>query len=237
MAAVRTLNANGYFPKVIAPSTSIARLAPSYFDPMIRVPGVLSLLNVFSYHRYRGASEADIHAIYRRAKKYNLSAGMLEHVGGDFHELHEDIKVGNISSWQQYGIAYTRSGKRDRGAYYLLADLKNSANPDIYLARRTRFLAQYFKFIRIGAVRIGAKTNDASKNPVAFINPNGKYIVVVKAKSPGPISIGGLPSGTYGVSYTTARESSAEFKNVVLKNGGKLTSAIPAKGVVTFYQK
>ena len=92
-------------------------------------------------------------------------------------------------------------------------------------------------FIRAGAQRIEALTGNASFDPLAFINPNGKYAVVVKAGGSGPFNIQGLPAGLYGIKYTTDSQYNMDLANVSITSGQILSTAIPAAGVITIYAK
>jgi hypothetical protein len=234
VAAGNRLASFGFHPDFIACSTTSMANAPLYFDQMVQVPGVLQYLKEFSYHRYFGATDSNLLAIANRASQYGLRTSMLERIGSPYQDLHEDLKIGNNSSWQQFTLAFPTT---DNGAQYYPIDLTDPANPVIVIGSRTKFLRQYFKFIRSGAVRIGASTTNTSFDPVAFINTNGKYAVVVKASTGGSITIQGLPAGTYGIKYTTSTQYDIDAADVTINTGGSLTASIPATGVITIYGK
>jgi hypothetical protein len=102
---------------------------------------------------------------------------------------------------------------------------------------RTEFLRQYFKFIRSGAVRIQATSDNGSFQPLAFINKNGSYVVVVDANQGGDMSIKGLEPGTYGIKYTTGTQYDVNLSDVTVGAGQSLSASIPAAGVITIYAK
>jgi hypothetical protein len=234
VATAARFRADGFQPAFIAPSTTNMGNAVSYFDAMALVPGALQSLSDLSYHRYSGVSTGNLQAIANRAAQHGLRTAMLEHIGSGHEDLHQDLKVGANSAWQQFTLAFPES---DNGAQYYLIDLSNPANPQIKLARRTRFLRQYFRYIRLGAVRIGATTTDDAFDPLAFVNPDGKLVVVVKAGEGGAFSVLGFPAGTYGVQYTTSDESDAPASDVTVGAGGALTTQIPESGVLTVFAK
>ncbi|HVE89964.1 MAG TPA: hypothetical protein VNA44_09710, partial [Burkholderiaceae bacterium] len=238
VAAARRLKQAGFTPEFIAPSTTAASAAPVYFDEIVKVPGAAELMSEFSYHRYRDSSVRDVlPEIARRAKKYGLRTGMLEHVAGNVAELHADLTVANASAWQQYGIAAElRMSDRDKGAHYYNLEFTR-AGPVLKMAERTRGLAQYFRFIRAGATRIGAASTSADHLPVAFKNSNGMHVVVVQADRAGAINVAGLPAGDYETQYTTATETAVNVPVINIAAGGVLTARLPAKGVVTVYQR
>jgi hypothetical protein len=238
VAALARLRANGFAPQVIAPSTSKARNALPYLDAMVSVPGVTGLLTTFSYHRYDNPSEGLIIAIRKRAAQHRLQTAMLEHLTGDARELHTDLKQADVSAWQMWGVA-TRTGDRSGGGrgYYYEVDFFDPVNPQLRMTSRSRELSQYFRFIRLGATRIRARTDNIAKDPVAFRNADGTYVVVVNASTAGSMSIRGLPAGTYGIRYTTASEAVDAPQAVPLEAGQALAASIPAPGVITIYGK
>lgn len=239
VAAANRLKANGFTPKFVAPSTVDVGNASPYFDAMIQVPGALQYLSELSYHRYGGATIPNLQAIASRAVKYGIKTSQLEHIGADYRELHDDIKIGRTSAWQQFTLACSVSacGNTDNGGKYYLIDDSNPTNPQIIIGSRTKFLRQYFKFIRSGAVRIEAATNNSNFDPVAFINTNGKYVVVVKASVGGSFSIQGLPAGTYGIKFTTATQYDLNLTDVTIGAGQSVNANIPSAGVITIYAK
>lgn len=232
VAAANRLDANGFNPSFVAPSTTSMANAISYFDAMIAVPGALGNLSEYSYHRYSGVSDNNLRAIANRGTQYRINTSMLEHIGSGYQDLHKDLKIGNNSAWQQYVLA---GGSGDSGGKYYLIDDSDPANPIITMGSRTKFLRQYFKFVRSCAVRIGATTNNNSFDPVAFINIDGQYVVVVKADAGGSISIQGLPAGAYGIKYTTSSQYDVDLANKTIGTSGMLNTSIPASGVLTVY--
>ena len=83
-------------------------------------------------------------------------------------------------------------------------DHADPAHPKVLLGDKTKFLRQYYKFVRPGATRIEAASQVGTFDPLAFINADGGYVVVVKCDAGGDFSLGGLAAGTYGIKYTTA---------------------------------
>ncbi|MCH8827936.1 MAG: carboxypeptidase regulatory-like domain-containing protein, partial [Chloroflexi bacterium] len=208
--------------------------AIDYFDDMIGVPGVSGLLTEISYHRYRGTSAANAQKLADRAAEHGLRTAMLEHIGADYHELHEDLTVGNISSWQQFTLAFPSS---DNGAHYFIIGNPTGASPTVSYGDRTRYLRQYFKYIRAGAQRIEATRTDGF-SPAAFVNADGGYVVVVKADRAGEFTLRGLPPGRYGISYTTESENNVELANVGINfQNEDIAVAIRGSGVITVYSK
>jgi hypothetical protein len=236
VAAAKRLKQAGFAPEFIAPSTAAATAAPGYIDAIMAVPGAGDLVTTFSYHRY-GVIDSALQQIRQRARKFGKETAMLEHTTGDTQELHEDLTEVDVSAWQQWGIASTEDNNTgdDRNFHYFV-DIKDPDRPKIRMGRRTAALAQYFKFIRMGATRIGARSDRRGSKAVAFRNTNGTYVVVVNADRAGPVSVQGLPSGAYSARYTGADGTDRDLAVTPSADGQGLSAAIPAAGVITFHQ-
>jgi O-glycosyl hydrolase len=252
------LKADGFSPEIIAPSTAAAGKAPAYIDEMMAIPGVASLVSTLSYHRYDlpkprvvvGIAEraqalglsnrlvdrvAPVPGIAERARTRRLSTAMLEHLTGDAAELHDDLTRGQVSAWQQYAMASSIPvGTVDDGGAYYLVDVRDPKAPTLRMGDRTRGLAQYFRYIRHGATRIGARSSESAVKPTAFRNTDGTFVVVLASKEAGTMTVRGLPAGRYLASYTTAHESGRQLPPLV--SDGTITVNLPAAGIMTVRQ-
>jgi hypothetical protein len=237
-AIVRTaavLAAAGYRPEFIGPSTTSMANAITYFDEMVAVPGVLDHLKELSYHRYQGVSVTNLQQIAERGRQYGIRTAMLERTSANYRALHDDLKIGNVSAWQQFALAF---GSDDgSGTTYFSIDKADSAAPRVVYPARTRYLRQYFRFIRASATRIEATSSRNALDPVAFINADGRYVVVVTATTGAAFNVAGLPAGRYGITYTTAAAFDVELQDVDLSSGESLPASIPAAGVVTIHAR
>lgn len=241
VAAGDLLVANGFTPKFVAPSTTAGPAAITWFNSIVAVPGAANYISEVSYHRYLNIVNNDLATLAARVAQFGKFPAMLEWIGARYTTLHDDLKSGNNSSWSQFVLAGPSTNADDGGKYFLV-DSTNPSSPTIIVGSRTKFLRQYFKYIRSGAVRIGATTANATFDPVAFRNTNGNYVVVVKALGGGNFSIGNLPAGTYGIFYTTgdgvtATQYDVQLADQVITSGGVLSTNIPAAGAITIYAK
>jgi len=236
VAAAARLQAAGFTIKFIAPSTTNMGNAITYFDAMLQTPGVVPHLLELSYHRYGGVSDANLQAIAARAAQHRINTSMLEHIGSGHEDLHKDLKLGNVSSWQQFALAFAGNVEDKGGLYYAVA-ITGEASATITMGDRTRYLRQYFRWVRPGAQRVAATSRRTELDPLAFVHPALGYTVVVKAASAASFSVSGLPAGSYGVAYTTASATGVESTAVTLAVGEQLQASIPATGVVTIYRK
>lgn len=235
VATAKRLGKNNFNPTFIAPSTTNAANTTVFIDEIADVPGAMQFISEFSYHRYCCASEKVLRQIAERAEKYNKQTAMLEWIGADYKTLHEDLKTARNSAWQQYTLAFP--DQPDNGAQYYRIDDEVLDNPVITLGSRTKFLRQYFHFIHAGAQRIGAETSNKALDPLAFINKNGRYVVVIKADARGTVLVENLPAGNYGISYMTSEQAGFDAPDKTIKANEPLKAQIPAVGVLTIYAK
>jgi hypothetical protein len=237
LAAKRRLNAAGFFPEFVGPTASGSVASLQYFDQMSQIPGVLQALNEISYHRFGENLPSTLQGLAQRAQTHNMRTAMLEHGGSDHNHLHEDLTTANASAWQQFGLAFC--GTQDNGGVYFPVSgaRLGENNPVVNTGRMTKYLRQYFRYVRLRAVRVGAQSADARFSPVAFRNANGKYVVVVKATAGGSFTVGGLPAGTYGIDYTTAADYMKPLADVTISGSQAVNTSIPAAGVLTIFAK
>lgn len=242
IAARNRLAQHGWFPKFIAPSTTNCDKADVIYNAMKAAnPAIVQYMSELSYHRYTSAActQAQLDEIRAVAEADGLSISMLERIGYNYLTLITDLKAGAVAI-QQFALGYN-SALGDDGSNYFLV---NHSTHTVTIASRTKFLRQYFKYIRPGAVRIAATSGSTNFDPVAFVNTNGRYVIVVRAIAAGSFSISGpastaegLPAGTYGIKYTTGTQYNIDHPDQTIGSGEMVTTGIPAAGVITIYGK
>ena len=238
VAAKRRLNQAGFFPDFVGPSGSKIGDSIQYFDAMMLISGVPQALNEFAYHRYGTIpTQSQLRNVGQRGAQYGMRTAMLEHGGSGHDDLHEDLTLANVSAWQQFGLAFC-SDQDGGGVYLPIYGAKLGQNtPSVQTGRLTKYLRQYFRYVALRAVRVGATTSDARFAPVAFRNVNGKYVAVVKASAAGSFTVGGLPAGTYGIDYTTDSDYMRALPDVTISGAQALATSIPAAGVITIFAR
>jgi len=244
VATAQKLQALGFSPKFIAPSVTNMSNGVTYFDAMAsQSPAALPYLTELSYHRYAG-SESAVTTLLSRANQHGKGMSMLEwwSTGNTYKTLHRDLKAFNNVAWQQTTIA------GPPGGYGHLYEVNNSnpSNPIIKLDPMTRYTSHYYRYINPGAVRVDA-TNSADTaamklDPMAFRNTDGKYVVVVISDSipDQPLTINGLPAGTYGVTLSDMYNSSRTnnfLPDVTIAAGQPLNLTLPYASLVTVFAK
>ena len=233
LAAKERLNDAGFYPEFIGPSTAVASRASTYFDGIVSVPGAADALDMFSYHRYDSSvNKNTLQNIAEAARTWNLQTGMLEHVGADSDELIDDLIYGNISSWQQYGIATNLLN--NPGGYYLKVDMDNPDSPRAYLDSRAAELSVIFNHVRIGARRVSAIADDTSLTPVAFVNEDGSSVLSVRSGNAQSVEISGLPEGTYEIVHATTDGQLTQKDSIDFSQGESFEVEL-AQGLTTLH--
>jgi hypothetical protein len=229
VAAGDRLAAAGYTPDFIAPSTVDRGKAVPLFREMDAVGTASHYLTELSYHCYRDSGRDTRRTIGEYAARRGVPTLMNECWGrmNDYKALHADLELARTSAWQL--------GPFTGGDGYYLVDPK--ASPQVTLTPRAKLIRQYLHYIKPGARRVGASTTDPAMDPLAFVGPDGQWVIVVKADVQGRVTMSGLPAGTYGITYTTAAEFDVKLEDVTIAAGGQLSAAIPDAGVLTVFGK
>lgn len=221
-----------------APSVmSVANAATWYADMKTANASVTALLDELPYHRY-GGTNTDVATFQSAAAADGNTTAMLEYISADANTLYDDLTIGLNSSWQQYTITFPYSGSSGSGGQYIYV---NETTWAVSLNARTKFLRQYFRYIRRGAVMKGVTNKSSAALGVPFANANGTYIVPIKCSVASNFDVIGLPAGTYCIRYTTGTVSSAPsaydtaLTTQTISTGGAVRVAMPAAGIVTVF--
>lgn len=236
--AAARLRAAGFTPAFVVPSTTSAGRAVSYFEEIWNTESIRPYLLELSYHRYDKPSERVLSDINAAARKRGVDTAMLEWIGANHEQLHQDLTAGGVSAWQQYTLGFPEA---DSGGHYFVIDPRAASGRRVRLSRSGRYLRQYFRAIRPGAQRIAASSTSSDFKPVAFESANGSLAVVVSASKAGQLTIQKLHPGSYRVSCWTdasrVEDASSQCdRNVQVLGDGTLTIDIPAAGVLSLAQ-
>lgn len=233
LAVQAKLNAAGYTKvNYIGPSVTNAANAIPWMDALSTITGALQKLTTLSYHRY-GLTNFTTLSNYAKAR--GLQTAMTEYYPANVNALIEDLTVMNVSTWQKWGVI-ARAGGSNSG-YYLTDIAANPSSPKFYLSPDVAQMSAYFKYVRLNAVRVDAKSTSSAFLPIAFVNSNGKQVLVIKTNSgvgTKSIKIVGLKSGTYGVRTVTYSENIATQPNVTTALDGSIVLNV-SDGLTTLH--
>lgn len=216
VAAGRRLEEAGYTPEFGGPTTINIQLAPIYLEAMLAVPGVKRFLREFSYHTYNDpAPERDRRRIAQLGAAHGLRIKMGEYMFGTHADLHADLTLANASAWEKFGIL----------------DYMRVENGLVSYRDDSAYLAQYFRNIPRGSVRLAASSSRRSVEPAAFVRPDGSYVVVVRAPKGGRFVVRGLPAGEYEVVYTTGTADVTAPAVLTTNEDGSVLGKLSAAGL------
>ena len=233
-AAGQRLRVAGFNPPFVAPSTISMSRTLQYFEPMSQMPAAMQFVAELSYHRYGASSVEDLEAIAARARQHGIRTAMLEHINSGPDELYDDLTIAQVSSWNQFALAFCSEDGSGSGGTYIWIDENDPSK--LYLTDKARHLAQYFRNVRMGARRIGANSSNSELKPVAFVNTNGGQALIVNASSEESFTVSGLAAGTYGITYSTG-SGDGTHPDVTLTTGQQLSTSIPAEGVIAIFRR
>ena len=232
-AAADRLAAHGYNPKLVLPSNKNCQSAANWAPTILQhfnSRGKLGYLREIAYHLYGGNTIAARQQLFSAAALYGINTSQLEWLAmRTIDDFHNDLVHGNVSAWSHY--TYRE---------YFSVNESDPANPVITFTKNGRFLRQYQKFIHPGAVRVDAAiTGSATLMPVAFINTDGKIVVVVSSSTNAVqnFTITGLPPGTYGFNYSTPSDFDKSLPDAVITSGQGISASLPRDGAITIFQK
>ncbi|MEZ5921056.1 MAG: glycoside hydrolase family 30 beta sandwich domain-containing protein [Parvularculaceae bacterium] len=226
VATARRLKENGFMPRFVVPSVTDTGNAPRFIKGIAGVKGAMQYVAEFSYHRYRHATLKNVEEIAWSGKKYDKPTAMLElwFGRGNSKVLFEDLTAGNVSSFQ---------GRTIFGQF----DMSISADGKPHFSIRKEVVenSQVYRYVRMGAVRIGADSSRRSNAlPVAFKNPNGNVVVAVLVAKPSLLIVNNLPAGEYQISYASNGKRVVEPNPVTVTAGGEVNYDMAQPGVITF---
>ncbi len=232
-AAMKRLTPLGFKPELILPSTKRAALAVKLFEEAMQVPGVRQYVGAISYHRYARATPEVLRGITATADRYGIRTEMLELVKGNSYHLHQDVQNANASAWQSFGIAtWAPDDGRPRRGMLVYVDKETGETTPSHQGRR---LMQYMRYIRGGEGRLGAVVEKPKFFAVAFENPDGGQVAVIRAEIKGPIAIHGLKPGKYAATFANWKSGENPVKVAQSQGGGPVTVQMPTKSVVTVF--
>jgi hypothetical protein len=237
VAATNRVYPQRIFPELLLPSVVNAKNAVRYFQSAMSIPGVAPRTAALSYHRYAGRRPAIMGEIRNAALGKGVRVEMLEYTNGKVDDLIQDLTIAQASAWQLYSIIARHPPASPTPARSVLL-YGTPEDGNVGLSHQGRELAQYFRYIRRGAQRIGAVTDNANYLGLAFDNPpEGLFpgtVLVIRSKRPGQIEVQNLPEGRYGISYTDLQVISRELPPLIVETDA-VQLDVPAHSILSIY--
>lgn len=225
------LDAAGYTSVVyIGPASAAMDTGHTTF---LGIDGTGFNLDIYDSHYYGTKNQTLRQQMASDAAGIGAEVHMGEYITLDIDDLYDLIIDANIGSAQQFVLGYPTV---DDGAQYVLIDDAVVYDPKLAYGATAKLLRSYFRWVRSGAQRFLASSDSGNFKPLAWENPDGTYIVVVRANASDTIVVQDLPDGTYGINYSTdAGSFNNNLSDQVVSGGSDVSFSMPATGIATIY--
>jgi len=184
-----------------------------------------------TYHLYGGnASRPKIRDF---AHSKGLPTGQTEFMGTTINHLYGDLTEGGVSVWEHYVMAGW--GNTTLSGCYLSANHNRTS-----FSRYPHYwdFRQVMHYVRPGAVRVEAASDDPAIRPLAFAR-DGKMAVVLLNNTPPhqprTVELKGILPGAYRTCGSAAGKPYQEFGPRGVQDAATLSVEVPPNSVLTLY--
>ncbi len=200
------------FPECVNANTSW-----NYIQALQNDAEVWRYVGAISYHLYGDDSTRP--TIRDFAVSKGLPTAQTEYMGLTMDHLYEDLTLGGVSYWEIYGIGSQFEWNYSR------------------LARGGKYWSfrQVMHYVRPGAVRIRATSDDPSLRVLAFVKEGRTTVVLINGPGPRAVSIRDLPADTFGVCQSVSDAACEELGLQSVTGKGNLEVSVPSNTVMTIY--
>jgi hypothetical protein len=222
---------------IMAPSCVSTATAVAYVSSWAtNNPAALDAVDILSYHRYSSASITEVTQMGQHAKTHGKRAAMTELMSYDPDKLYQDIVAGHNSGFQRFGIAGKNTDPRYQPApWFWITEAADQQTATIADHIHTARFRQYTAHIEPGAVRVGTSAAPNPQSATAWVNPDGKLVVVLHNAGVAS-TLAGIEPGDYEVS--AAQGSPVQNVTIGIYTVAGTTLPVPAvtPGPVTVRQ-
>jgi hypothetical protein len=239
-----TVRASGLNPKIVCCDVLGWNTAQSYANGIESNSAANAATTIFSSHGYGGAPTFPITGLGSRhvwETEWGIFDSPLDNNWDDggqsdgFHwaqRIHTGMTAANLSAFFWWWAAVSNAG--DNG------DLISFSGNSVTVAARLWAFANYSRFIRPGAIRIGASSGDNNLQVSAYKNANGTVSIAVLNTANNAITASyslqntGVADGTTVTPYLTNGSNHAAQQSTTSVSGGAFSATIPARSLVTY---
>jgi O-glycosyl hydrolase len=234
--------------RFIAPDAAGEKLFNACFNEMIKDPYLMEKLACWGVHQY-GNDAGNYLKIIRKNENPVKSCWITETAGIKNLLGQLDDSASAHLFWDGFDCVYQHAIRNGYGSNPpndwvfwegeqgkpLLAFNKSDKS---WTPRKQFFeFSQLFRFVKPGAVRIGAVTDNTELSVYAYINPDGQLVIFGRNNNPEPVlvncSINGLPPLSRLNSYITDSINSLQKNKDVILSDRKLTAILPGLAIFT----
>jgi hypothetical protein len=188
---LRTL---GLTTKVLFPECHDANTCWRFIQAVREDDDLWQSVGMVGYHLYGGEAR---NTDRPKIRDFAIAKGLpIGHAGSDgitLDTLYDDLTVGDVSYWSIVGLG----GPQPGGVFYLHLDNTSFSRSGQYWQYR-----QVMHYVRPGAVRVEAFSNDSAVRPLAFVDKGRTTVVLMNntpPQEPRSVTLRNLPPGRYGM--------------------------------------
>jgi glucuronoarabinoxylan endo-1,4-beta-xylanase len=240
-----TLNAAGLHPLVVCCDPTGWGQAQNYANGVTSNSSANANVDLFSSHGYSGAPNSPLNGVGSR-HVWETEWSTFESQDNSWDDgtdasgftwaqhIYTGLTSANLSAFL-YWWGAVGSGTTDNEGLLQLA-----SNGSVVTTGRLWAFANYSRFIRPGAVRIGASSGDNNLQVSAYKNSNGVVAIVVLNQSNSAITASyslqntGVADGTTVTPYLTNSSNSTAQQGTTSVSGGSFSATIPGRSLVTY---
>ena len=224
------LKAAGFRTKIQFPEGVNAHVSWNYIKAVRNDHEIWQYIGLLSYHWYGRNNQEAMAQIYEFARQMGIDTAQTEFMGLTLNHLYDDLTIGGVSYWCIYGLA--GPGQGGHNFRLSLTNTSFTRGPQFWNFR------QVMHYVRPGAVRIEATSDEPALRPLAFVR-NGKITVVLINNIPPhqsrTVVVNHLPPGEYGVCQSVNGQVYQELGVRSVDTKGSLTVEVPPNSVLTIY--
>ncbi|OHB80175.1 MAG: hypothetical protein A2Z25_02325 [Planctomycetes bacterium RBG_16_55_9] len=221
------LEAAGLATRIQFPESVNAQSAwNNYIQRVTSDDDVWRYIGCLSYHLY-GTNDPFRSYIRDLGMSLGLPTAQTEYMNLNMNYFYDDLVLGGVSYWEIYGLAQCFEW--------------NPNNTSFGRIRQYWNFRQVMHYVRPGAVRIEANSDDANLRVLAFAHNGKTTVVLINGAGSRPANIHTLPIGMYGVCQSVGAGVYQELglQAAVAPRGagdaGALTVNVPSNSVMTVY--
>ena len=237
-----------YAPEISKTAAFFDRSSPYYLGDLSHVRPLVLGHSYWSSHnevledvRARLRRETEKYGVRLWQSEYCIMSNDGEVGGGGYRDMtmktalyvsriiHHDIVTAGATSWQWW-TAVSPENYKD-GLLFVDKDIKGTSN--VYVPKLLWAFGNYSRFVRPGAVRIEAESDDKDILTSAYRNEDGSEVVVIQNHRDSPVSLD-ISSDVVYTGYLTSDAAEDNLRCI-----GDVTSGtvIPARSIITLVKK
>jgi len=227
--------AEGMKTKLIVPDDVDAMQAYGRLQVILADPAARQYVGAVAYHIYNRGGEAQVKQI---AEQYRIPIWMTEFSTGDDWLQWATIMQQEIADYGASAVDYMWGYFGDWDKSQLIRIRTNNGTyAGFDFTRQYYVMGQYSKFVRPGAIRVGAASAESDVKVAAFLSGSNEIVVATNTGSQQLNVSFELGSGSCISQVDPVRTSDTEGLQAlpsVSLNQSRFSAALPAKSVTTF---